>query len=387
MDLLTLETMVPSYTFDGQLPSKTFTAHPKLDSMTGNMVAFGYEAEGFGSKTVSIFEITPQGKIVWNAKIQVPYVGMLHDFAVTEKHIVFYVIPLAIDEKQMDGAAASTGRGIRAQPTYFGFVRRGGDGKDVQWIKGPTRSATHVMGTFDDGKKLLRRRRDVDGESVPVHADARRLALGSGRGLEPHHAPVGRPLEEEAVGVRHRAAVSARRRAAAPGRSLQHRAVSLRLPAVPGSGTRSPARAARATRASIIRTAPSTLFNAGTDSSLAECCFAPKQRERAGGLGLSDGCRDAQRRGRPRGSRDPRRRASRTTARSRPCICRCARSARSTAGGCRRRSCRSVRKLDEHARPVRAGARLGRPASRASARARRCCAASRCRSSARSRPA
>jgi hypothetical protein len=29
--------------------------------MTGNMVAFGYKADGFGSKTVSIFEITPQG--------------------------------------------------------------------------------------------------------------------------------------------------------------------------------------------------------------------------------------------------------------------------------------------------------------------------------------
>ena len=52
MDLLTLDTLSPVYTFDGQLPSKTFTAHPKLDSRTGNMVAFGYEADGFGSKTV-----------------------------------------------------------------------------------------------------------------------------------------------------------------------------------------------------------------------------------------------------------------------------------------------------------------------------------------------
>src|SRR5690606_17887846 len=34
MDLLTLETVKPVYTFDGQLPSKTFTAHPKVDSRT-----------------------------------------------------------------------------------------------------------------------------------------------------------------------------------------------------------------------------------------------------------------------------------------------------------------------------------------------------------------
>src|SRR5690606_8089884 len=48
LDLLTLETLEPNYTFDGQLPSKTFTAHPKIDSETGNMVAFGYEATGHG---------------------------------------------------------------------------------------------------------------------------------------------------------------------------------------------------------------------------------------------------------------------------------------------------------------------------------------------------
>ena len=40
------------------------------------------------------------------------------------------------------------------EPTYFGYFRRGGDGKDVRWIKGPERSATHVMGAFDDGKRL-----------------------------------------------------------------------------------------------------------------------------------------------------------------------------------------------------------------------------------------
>ncbi|HEU4618600.1 MAG TPA: carotenoid oxygenase family protein, partial [Gammaproteobacteria bacterium] len=153
MDLLTLETVVPNYTFDDQLPSKTFTAHPKIDSETGNMVAFGYEATGFGSNVVSIFEFTPQGKRVWNASIEVPYVGMLHDFAVTQKHIVFYVIPLAYDEAQLKRGGIHWSWDSTL-PTYFGFIRRGGDGKDVKWIQGPTRSATHVMGAFDDKNML-----------------------------------------------------------------------------------------------------------------------------------------------------------------------------------------------------------------------------------------
>lgn len=153
MDLLTLETVIPTYTFDDQLPSESFTAHPKIDSETGNLVAFGYEADGFGSDAVSMFEFTPQGKLVWNAKIHVPYVGLLHDFAVTRNFIVFYVIPFAMDKEQMARGGIHWSWDS-TKPTFFGFVRRGGDGSDIQWIEGPTRSSTHVMGTFDDENLL-----------------------------------------------------------------------------------------------------------------------------------------------------------------------------------------------------------------------------------------
>ena len=54
-----------------------------------------------------------------------------------------------MDQKQMDGGGPHVSLDSTL-PTYFGFVRRGGDGKEVQFIEGPTRSATHVMGVFDD---------------------------------------------------------------------------------------------------------------------------------------------------------------------------------------------------------------------------------------------
>jgi carotenoid cleavage dioxygenase len=153
MHPLTLETLDDYYTFDGQLESQTFTAHPKIDSQTGNLIAFGYEAKGFGSDDINVFEYTPDGRRVWDAWIKVPYVGLLHDFAVTERHIAFYVIPLAFDLEQMKrGGIHWSWDGT--QPTYLGFMRRGGDGRDVRWIKGPSRSATHVLGTFEDGNKL-----------------------------------------------------------------------------------------------------------------------------------------------------------------------------------------------------------------------------------------
>ncbi len=93
---------MPVYTFDGQLPSdQPFTAHPKICSTSGNLVAFGYEARGFGSDVIAAFEIDKSGRKIWGAEVRMPYVSAVHDFAVTEKHIAFFITPLAIDHEQM----------------------------------------------------------------------------------------------------------------------------------------------------------------------------------------------------------------------------------------------------------------------------------------------
>jgi carotenoid cleavage dioxygenase-like enzyme len=154
MDLNTLETLDPVYTFDGQLPrDQPFTAHPKFCSVTGNMIAFGYEARGFGSDVVSVFEIDKQGKKVWGTEFKVPYVGLLHDFAVTENHIAFFVVPISIDHEQMKRGGIHWSWD-KNKKTYLGILRRQGDGKDLKWIEGPARSGTHTMGAFEDNGKL-----------------------------------------------------------------------------------------------------------------------------------------------------------------------------------------------------------------------------------------
>jgi carotenoid cleavage dioxygenase len=279
MNLLTLETLDPNYTFGGKLPSQTFTAHPKTDSVTGNMVAFGYEATGFGSRDVSAFEITPQGEIVWSAMVEVPYVGMLHDFAVTEKHIVFYVIPLAFDLPQMESG------GIHwswdpSKPTYFGFLRRGGDGKDVRWIKGPTRSATHVMGVFDDGKKLY-----IDVEMsmsnpfpfMPMR-DGSRWDPVAGRS---HITRLSVDLSKPNVSSYEIETLYPRHIGALPRQDDRYNTVPYRYGFLPCPDPEADdPRSAAACYARFDHAKRSaTLFNAGTATSLAECCFAPRGRD------------------------------------------------------------------------------------------------------------
>lgn len=163
MDLNTLETVDPVYTFGGQLPrTQPFTAHPKVCSRTGNIVAFGYEADGFGSDVVSVYELDKNtGRKLWETRVKVPYVGLLHDFAVTENHVALYVVPLAMDPEQMRRGGIHWSWD-KTRRTYFGFFRRGGDGKDLKWIEGPAQSGTHTMGAFEDGGKIY-----LDTEMTP----------------------------------------------------------------------------------------------------------------------------------------------------------------------------------------------------------------------------
>ncbi len=196
-----------------------------------------------------------------------------------------------------------------SKPTYFGFVRRGGDGKDVRWIQGPTRSATHVMGAFDDDKMLV-----VDVEMsmsnpfpfMPMQDGSRWDPVAGSSHITRLTVDL---IETAAVGVRHRADVSARRRAAAPGRSLQHGAVPLRLPGLPGSGNAAPGTGGACYARFDHQNRTSTLFNAGTETSLAECCFAPKSQNAPEGRGYLMGLATRNTEGRPLRSRDPRRRA------------------------------------------------------------------------------
>jgi carotenoid cleavage dioxygenase-like enzyme len=73
--------------FDGQLESATFTAHPKFDPNTGEMVCFGYEAKGDGTPDVCYYTFDAHGKLLQTVWLIAPVVAMIHDFAVTENHV------------------------------------------------------------------------------------------------------------------------------------------------------------------------------------------------------------------------------------------------------------------------------------------------------------
>lgn len=108
LDPVTLETK-GLYDFDGQLPSLTFTAHPKFDPKTGDMVCFGYEARGDGTPDVCYYNVAPDGRFTEVVWLVAPVVAMIHDFAVTENWVSLYPRPGRVVNDSMGQALTATG--------------------------------------------------------------------------------------------------------------------------------------------------------------------------------------------------------------------------------------------------------------------------------------
>lgn len=66
----------------------SFSAHPhRVDSLK---TTFNF---GINGKFIEVFALSDNGRINMISRFQPPWVGMVHDFIVTEKHIVFFIDP------------------------------------------------------------------------------------------------------------------------------------------------------------------------------------------------------------------------------------------------------------------------------------------------------
>src|SRR4029453_10278845 len=82
--------------FGGKLAS-AFTAHPKPCPKTGELHFFGY---GFFPPFLTYHVLDRRGELVKSGEIPVPGPTMMHDFAITERHVLFMDLPVVFDLEQ-----------------------------------------------------------------------------------------------------------------------------------------------------------------------------------------------------------------------------------------------------------------------------------------------
>ncbi|KAJ0122956.1 Lignostilbene-alpha-beta-dioxygenase isozyme I [Diaporthe amygdali] len=144
IDPRTLET-IGKFDFDGQLESETFTAHPKYDVNTRELLGFGYEGKGIGSKDVYYMSINEHGKFTEKVWFEAPFCGFQHDMAFTDNWQCF-------PDKLKEGGNHWT---WTDRPHYIGILpRRGAKPTDIKWFEGPNWMTGHVANAWEEDGKV-----------------------------------------------------------------------------------------------------------------------------------------------------------------------------------------------------------------------------------------
>ncbi|GAA4356512.1 carotenoid oxygenase family protein [Variovorax defluvii] len=223
LDTLGLKTWRPD------LAGMPFSAHPKVDP-DGTVWNFGVGAR---QGLLALYELAPEGALRRAAVLPVTDLPMVHDFAVTERHLVFLMPPLVYDDKGkppgtsfLDAHAWKPELGMRALVVDkkdwnrrrmltlpAGFLFHVGNAWEEPGPRGARIHVDYVRsdnadGVFTTNRELMRGRRV---RSPGPHLTVAMLDLGTGRATQevlPLDAEFPR-IDPRRVGLRHRRVVHA----------------------------------------------------------------------------------------------------------------------------------------------------------------------------------
>ncbi|MFK4101930.1 carotenoid oxygenase family protein [Streptomyces sp. NPDC019531] len=188
-----LETVGP-YDFAGRLTT-AMTAHPKEDPVTGELHLFG---TGFTPPYLTYHRVTAEGLLLDSRTVDVPGPTMMHDFAITEHHIVWLDLPVVFDP----ALAGRRGMPYRWDDGYgarLGVMPRTPGSTQVDWFDVDPCYVFHVGNAHEDasGRIVL--------DAVRYDRDGFRHCWSS---LAGHTSPVGpaarAPRPRRAPAVLHR---------------------------------------------------------------------------------------------------------------------------------------------------------------------------------------
>lgn len=134
-----LDTLGP-FTFGGALATP-MTAHPKVCPVTGELLFFGTQLR---PPYLTYYRASAAGHILQEQVVEIPCATMMHDFAITEHHVVFMDLPVVFD------LAAPGGPGWRwddAHRARFGVMAR--TGGPVRWFEVAPCYVWHTLNAFE----------------------------------------------------------------------------------------------------------------------------------------------------------------------------------------------------------------------------------------------
>jgi carotenoid cleavage dioxygenase-like enzyme len=155
--------------FGGRLQGP-FTAHPKTDPITGELIFFGYSVDGDLTPGMRYGTIDATGKVTRFQHFTAPYCSMVHDFAVTERYSIFPILPLNGSETRMRAG----GPPLAWEPglgSYIGVIRRDLGVASLRWFLTEPCYVFHVLNAWDEGRLIIMDVMQYDEAPLFPHAD------------------------------------------------------------------------------------------------------------------------------------------------------------------------------------------------------------------------
>lgn len=140
--------------FDGGLQGQTFTAHPKLDPETGEIIAFAYNTDGVASRDITLYWISPGARVTRRETFQAPFCSMVHDFLVSRNHIAFVICPMVCDWERVERGEPYW-HWDNTKRTSVAVIPRSDGVRAIRWVECPVVAMqTHTFNAWEEGSTL-----------------------------------------------------------------------------------------------------------------------------------------------------------------------------------------------------------------------------------------
>ncbi|MBV06064.1 MAG: hypothetical protein CMD53_01815 [Gammaproteobacteria bacterium] len=140
-----------AYDFGGKLKG-AMTAHPRICPKTGELLFFSYSS--FAEPYLTYYRVNPEGKLIQIEPIEIPRAVMMHDWNITENHVVFMDLPIISDMN----LAIETGSPFGFKPecgARLGVMPRNGSNADVRWFEVDPCYVFHPLNSYEEGNNIV----------------------------------------------------------------------------------------------------------------------------------------------------------------------------------------------------------------------------------------
>lgn len=132
-----------------------FTAHPKPDPETGDLVTWGYMAKGDGTTDVAYYLFDKHGKTLEECWFHTPNARLMHDVAITPNYVVFQMYPLECNLERIEAGGLYFQYDATLPMYLLMLSKRSPKPDDIGWFTwDPGHVQGHVSNAFERNGKV-----------------------------------------------------------------------------------------------------------------------------------------------------------------------------------------------------------------------------------------